>query len=257
MGDVSSEAGRQDEEQAADGTPRPIAIVALSNRAAPLADSTPNHRKRRKLELARQREANKQLEIRPPLSEDELVERMRLRSSSLVDEVQAIALRLIDTEDKRESRLDAKAQGLLGSAGLSLTVAFTFGGLIFQQRQYLASFPQWLSYCLVTLYVTALVAGLASSVTAVLALLVTNGYRNVDEETVFSKEGLSTADVEEAALPYYRRYMTVQYWQIAQKHYRIHEEKARLIKRGQILFVVFLLLLMLIGVGLGLLLIQR
>ena len=53
---------------------------------------------------------------------------MCLESPALIDELHSIALRQNDAEDKRTTRIETKATALFNSAGLSLTVAFTFGG---------------------------------------------------------------------------------------------------------------------------------
>jgi hypothetical protein len=237
---------------------RPASIVALTT-LEPANESKRETRKRRKAErkqqkaeLSAQQKVNEQREMKASLAQDDLVERMRLRNSCLVDEVQAIALRFIDTEDKRESRLDSKAQGLLVTAGLSLTVAFTFGGIIVDHRVSLEQLARWKTIFVAAAYIFALLAGLTSSICATRALLVTDKYRNVDEDSVFSDEGLAKADTENVPLTYYRRYMTVQYWMIAQQHCAVHKRKAALIRWGQMFFIAFLLMLMLIGSGLGL-----
>ena len=41
-----------------------------------------------------------------------------------------MAERFVDEQRARQGRLDAKATSLLGAVGLSLTVAFTYGGMI-------------------------------------------------------------------------------------------------------------------------------
>jgi hypothetical protein len=46
---------------------------------------------------------------------------------------------------------------------------------------------------------------------------------------------------------YYRRYLTVDMWQIVQRQFVNHERKAKLVQFGQTLYGVFLLLLAVIG----------
>jgi len=106
----------------------------------------------------------------PPLTREEIGERLRLNSATIVDDLHALALRQIQAEDQRESRLDAKAQGLLITSGLSLTVAFTFGGMLLEHPDYLDALSnaigagRWPARFLIGLYVFALIAGLLASV---------------------------------------------------------------------------------------------
>jgi hypothetical protein len=203
---------------------------------------------------------------RTPLAPAEIVEGLRLHSPGLVEDLHALSLRQIAAEDQRESRLDAKAQGLLVTAGLSLTVAFTFGGMLLQHPEYLTAMNDglglgaWPARVLFGLYSLALIAGLLASVQAVRALYVSNRYRGVDERDVLNVPELRAADSEVAPngetddkrkQARYRRYMTAHFWQIWQQHYDVHETKASRIKRGQHLFLIFLLSLMLIGTAMA------
>lgn len=113
----------------------------------------------------------------PWLSPKELDERLKLGSAQLVEEIHAISLRLLAGEDQRESRIDAKAQGLLVTAGLSLTAASTFGGVLLQHPEYLASVGSSGTQVVIWAYGVGLVAGLAASFLAVLALFVKNAFR--------------------------------------------------------------------------------
>jgi hypothetical protein len=194
---------------------------------------------------------------KPPLTIRDLAEGLSRRSTGLVDELHAISLRLLQGEDQRESRLDAKAQGLLVTAGLSLTVAFTFGGMLVGHPEYLSEVTKSTALALFALYVFALMAGLFASGWAVWALKVSGEYRNTCEHDVFNEKELTDADdacgdaekpVENAkAVAMYRRYITSHYWLIWQKHFSIHERKAKIVKRGQTFFLAFLVLMLAIG----------
>lgn len=214
----------------------------------------------------------------PPLSRDELVERMCLHSPGLVEDLYSGALRAIQAEDTRESRLDGKAQGLLVTSGLSLTVAFSFGGIILQHPEYLTALERhvggWLPIAVVVVYAVALIGGLSASVYAVRSLFVSGKYRTTSDHDALDHPELLAADEEfsaeiktnanaeprppvdykranERAQLRYRRYITPHYWQIWQHHRDIHEKKATLIGRGQHLFVVFLVSLLLIALTMG------
>ena len=172
---------------------------------------------------------------------------MRLRSTKLVDEVYDLAKRQIASEDRRETNLGAKAVSLLSVTGLSLTVAFTFGGVLLQRPEYLAALGTARLPLVVGPYALALLAGMAASWFAVRALLVRSDYRDVAEEDVFGKELEGADEKVDAGLPVYRRFLTVHLWLIFQETSKIHEQKATQIARGQKCFFAFLLFLLPIG----------
>ena len=191
------------------------------------------------------------------LSPATMVERLCLNSDALVAEVHATALRQVQAEDQREGRLDAKAQALLGTAGLSLTVAFTFGGILVQHPEYVRNkiLPSWaVGVC----YGIALALGLAASIQALRALWV-RGTKGIDEIDVFNQEELAASDVETAGggISRYKRYMAVHIWRIYQTHADINSEKAATVKLGQWLFVGFLVSLLVIGGGMAMSAYQR
>lgn len=193
------------------------------------------------------------------LSDDDLHARLQLKSIGLIEEIHALALRQIQAEEQRESRLDGKAQGLLVSASLTLTVAFTFGGLLLQHPDSLDPlkgyelFGQSAALAVVTCYAIALACGLAASYVAIRALYVRADYQGVDVQAVLGKAILDIADDQagEGARTAYRRFSAAHHWQIAQNNSEIHNAKADKIKFGQRLFMGFLACLMLIGLGLG------
>jgi hypothetical protein len=193
------------------------------------------------------------------LSADDLHDRLELKSIGIIEELHALALRRIDAEEQRESRLDGKAQGLLVSASLTLTVAFTFGGLLLQHPDYLDPLRDFeflglsAAWAVVACYSFALVCGLAASYVSIRALYVRADYQGVDEQAVLGKAILDVADAQpgEGARAAFRRYAAAHYWQIAQHNSDIHDVKADRIKLGQRLFIGFLACLMLIGLGLG------
>ena len=144
-----------------------------------------------------------------------------MHSPGLVAEVHSISLRMLQAEDHRESRLDAKAQGLLITAGLTLTVAFTFGGMTLEHPDYLRALGDRVGVACLAAYPLALVLGLLSSIQAVRALRVSKGYRHVGEVDVFNRFELKAADDSCAdlavaadnlkAVAMYQRYMASVY----------------------------------------------
>lgn len=192
---------------------------------------------------------------KPPrrLNKEELRERLILDSNGLVEELHALSIRQLQSEDLREGRLDSKAQGLLGAASLSLTVAFSFGGILSQHTKYFGT-PTFVLYAL------ALLCGLGASLAAVRALFVSNNYGTIADDDAFSSTELAAIEQDIAAEPnqakdkdkmaqcLFRRYLIVQQWTIYRMHFDEHERKATIIKFGQVCFMLFLLLLLLTGI---------
>lgn len=185
----------------------------------------------------------------PWLTVDEIEEALKLKSADLVEEIHALSLRLLLAEDQRESRIDAKAQGLLVTAGLSLTAASTFGGMLLHNTEQLEKAVGTNGTQIVMWgYALGLLAGLAASFLALLALFVKKTFRTVDERDALANDALTIAEREgTGARAAYRRYMTVHYWQMWQKNFTVLESKARTIKWGQLFFIVFLVSLMALG----------
>jgi hypothetical protein len=182
----------------------------------------------------------------PRLTDRELVERMCLNSPKLADEVYDIAKMQLANEEKREANFGAKAVSLLSVTGLSLTVAFTFGGVLLQRPEYLAALGGW-RHVVVAGYALALISGMAASWFALRALVIRSDYRAIAERDVFGDE-LAEADTKGDAGPVaYRRFLAVHFWLIYQNNWSIHEEKARHVQRGQWCFFAFLFLLLPIG----------
>lgn len=253
--------------------PSVASCLDASKPMKPQGSTWASRRSVRALAKKRARAAKQGAKALPPLDPHEIVDRLRLHSTGLVEDIYTLVLRQIQGEDQRESRLDAKAQGLLVTSGLSLTVAFTFGGILLQHPEYfsplgrIATLGQWPLYATVISYCAALIAGLGSSIYAVRALLVTDGYRATSERDVLDEEELAAADEEYAselsnehpdrqlgnakAQSRFRRHMAAHYWQIWQQHNRLHERKATTIGRGQRLFLCFLSALIVIGIAIG------
>lgn len=186
------------------------------------------------------------------ISQSELRSRLCLNSSSLVEEIHATLLRQLQSEDLRESRLDAKAQGLLGTAGLSLTLAFTFGNILLGHPEYFRAAGSMVPI----LFALALLAGMLSSAFAVAALLVRAAYGTLTDGDIFNKDYLAEIDEkpnDEKAIAnktsqrLYRRFIMIQNWKMFHLHFKVHERKAKHIKYSQICFLAFLFSLTLIG----------
>lgn len=178
------------------------------------------------------------------LTYEQLKERAA-RSPHIVNELYDVAQKQILAETGRQGRLDAKATSLLGAVGLSLTVAFTFGGSLITNHSTFAAHS--LVYAVIsTCFFLAVALGIAAGGFALGALLVRQGYVALSEQAVFDDETLALADGQEDAevgVAVYKRFLLVQLWDIARTNAATQDRKAVLIRRGQVVFGVFLLCL--------------
>lgn len=194
-------------------------------------------------------------------SRDELVARVAVFSPALVEELHKTAQRQLDAEDRRENLLITKAGSLLGQSGLTITVAGAIVGLIVKEP---ALFDRLGVTWLVGLgisYLFVFGCGLAAAMYAMRVVLVRGDFEELDEKVVFDEGELLNADrplalVQPAeqddstattvnadsnatAVTRYRRWMIPHMWSIYQRHNAIHDEKAKLLKRGQVSFTMF------------------
>lgn len=181
----------------------------------------------------------------PPLTPEVLVERLALRHEKVADEVYAVVRRAIDADERRDASLNQKATALLSVTGLSLTLAFTFGGLLLQRAELASRLGGWLLPCVVVPYGFAILLGLFASGYALWALLVRGTYRDVDPQEVF---GPLLRQADEAGDPTtYKRHMIAHLWRVYDRNYSNHEKKAATVKRGQFAFFAFIVALLPIG----------
>src|SRR6187399_3077726 len=95
----------------------------------------------------------------PLLTEHELAARVTLGSPKLVEELWNISQKQLDIEIARHTRLDTKATSLLTAAGLSLTVAFTFGSTLLTKADAFKEYHEQV----VAIFAVTIIAGLVSA----------------------------------------------------------------------------------------------
>ncbi|MGK3964995.1 hypothetical protein WMF01_30925 [Sorangium sp. So ce1667] len=176
------------------------------------------------------------------LDQQTLEQRLTLGWPGLINELYQFAQRQLQFETGRQTRLDAKATSLLSAAGLSLTVAFTFGGLLLANKEVLRANIGWY-YSAVAGFGLAIILGLGAAGFALAALKVRDANRGISEDAVFNEELLKRAEDESAdeqAVAEYRKSLTVHLWTIAQAQHMLHERKAKIIQRGQVAFMAFM-----------------
>jgi hypothetical protein len=178
-----------------------------------------------------------------PLSQKELAERLALGSPKLVEELWNIAQKQVDIEIARHTRLDTKATSLLTAAGLSLTVAFTFGSTLLTKAD---AFKHWEKQ-VVFIFALTVILGLAAAFMAVRALALREQL-GVNELAIFDVADLKEADGPEDAdeptlnrgVMEYRKGRILHFWAIRQRYLESYKGKAELVKRGQWAFMAFL-----------------
>jgi len=180
----------------------------------------------------------------PAIDPRELVERLALRDDGVTNEVYAIVKHAIAEDEKRDGGLTQKAMALLSAAGLSLTIAFTFGGFLLQKPEQIIALghSRWV---IVGAYAAEVVLGLLASLWALLALKVRDGYRGIDPHEVFGSV-LTQADGARSATQY-KRHLIAHLWRVYERNFATHDKKAALVKRGQTAFFWFIVALLLIG----------
>lgn len=188
---------------------------------------------------------------------DVLRKRLALRSHSAVDEIYQIAQQQLDDEDKRDSGLTTKANTMLGAAGLSTTVAFSFGAFLLQHPELMST-----GYCLaVGLFILSIICGLLASVLALCSLRI-SGYEYVNETAVFNEDNFRDVNAafdvgwkanppntreeaaDRAALSVFRRYLAAHLWGIYQRTHPKLERKAETVKWAQRLYIAFLFMIL-------------
>src|SRR5262245_4656630 len=128
------------------------------------------------------------------LTPEELVDRFCVFSPGIVADLHSLTLQNLQTEDARESRLDAKASILLLASSLVLALVVVLGAILLRSRA-LDTFGRG-ALPFVVLYIATLLAGLLAAVGAVRVLLVSGEYRGIDECAVLNADELAAADKE-------------------------------------------------------------
>ncbi len=185
----------------------------------------------------------------PDLTHGELKEALRLNNAALVEDIYEIAQRQLRAESERQGRLDSKASGLLTAVGLSLTVLLTYGGLLLgdaAKKLRAGSHTIWI-FALVSLGL-AVLAGFVAGFCAMRALGVTR-LATMNERSIFDMKTLRKADEEDVqGIVNYRRFLIPRHVaKIAQVQFNSLERKAKLVRRGQGFYVLFLVFLVVIG----------
>ncbi len=184
------------------------------------------------------------------LEDSELLRRLQLNSKDLINQIYDVTLRVLDGEERRGPLLDGKATSLLGSVGLAITVAFTFGGVLLEHPERFSTVPLLSYRFVVILYAASLVSGLIAGGFALWALRV-RAYKAIDENDFLNPAVLKASEEEvNGGISYYKRYLVAHYLFLHHQNAKTYESKAKRVKIGQTFFFTFLIGLFLISVSL-------
>jgi hypothetical protein len=161
-----------------------------------------------------------------------------VKDEGVVDAVLDRAEKQLAAEDAHSAKLDARATALFGAAGFSMTVAFSFGGWALLDN--VRKVPH--GPTIAVAFVLVLALGVVTSGFALWALLLRFGHKFPDERDVFRQEALGKPKLD------YRKYIAVHLWLVWQDRYQRNEQRAKLVRNGQFLFVGFLLGILLLSV---------
>jgi hypothetical protein len=188
----------------------------------------------------------------PPTLQEQLLASLDNVSSGIVDEVYNLSKRFVDDERARQGRLDAKATSLLTVVGLSLTVAFNFGGQLLTGGP-LKGVPHKIA---AGAFCAALLAGFVAAIFALATLLVKGGAPGMDRGAVFNVAGfarlaeLKTTENKDDVAGY-KASVAAHLWRMGDLNRTLQSRKATLVKIGQVSFGVFLVALLVVFVALG------
>ncbi len=182
----------------------------------------------------------------PNLTRQDIADALDINSPPLVKEIYDIAQRQMQNEAVRQTILDGKASALLATVGLATTLVFTFGCQILlgdAARAMLKDLDWSHKVALGVCFAVGVLGSLSASAHAIWAVKVTGDYRTVNERTVFNKDVIKSAleAADDYAVTTYRRYLTPQLWEIAQNDAAVHDRKAKLVVRGQVSFLLFVI----------------
>ena len=168
---------------------------------------------------------------------DEINSRIQQATPGVTKEVFEGVKGLLDAEQRRTPAVDARAMSLLGAAGLSMTVTFTFGASLVRSELGLNGMA---SLVVVAVYLLALATGLLTALFSLLALFARDDHPIADEDAVFRSEAFPLRGEESDGV--YLKQLTVSFWSIYQLLVKKHVRKALYMRKAQYCFLGFLLL---------------
>lgn len=177
------------------------------------------------------------------ITQEQIHAAVKLNSPKLVKEVYDIALRQTQFENSRQTILEGKANALLSTVGIVLTLAFTIGApTLLAKDSVFKSLDTTFRWIFVLSTICAIGCAIGAAANGIAALRVTGAYRTVTESNIFNDAVLASADEEsdDKAVSIYQRFMIPQLWEIAQHDARVHARKAALVHRGQWCFMGFI-----------------
>jgi len=193
-------------------------------------------------------------DLEKDLTAEEIRRRLRLVNPELAKDLLDVARAQVQSEVVRHGRLDTKATSIVTAGGISITVAFSVAGSLSAA----VAGHGWL----IAMFAAAGVAGLATVLLGVRALLVRGGYAEVSDQAVFKESTLELADspkgvddlkdrdgnpdrkeINAFGAAIYKQYLTAHLWDVYVKDHKQIDAKAVMVKHAQVSFVIFLTLI--------------
>jgi hypothetical protein len=161
-----------------------------------------------------------------------------VKDEGVVDAVLDRAEKQLAAEGRPLGQARRESHCAICAAGFSMTVAFSFGGWALLDN--VRKVPH--GPTIAVAFVLVLALGVVTSGFALWALLLRFGHKFPDERDVFRQEALGKPKLD------YRKYIAVHLWLVWQDRYQRNEQRAKLVRNGQFLFVGFLLGILLLSV---------
>ena len=153
---------------------------------------------------------------------EDIVERLRIKDSGVVDDIYNTAFALLKEEQERMNVIDTKSNYIIGIAGIAISLLFTFGKDIYTNI---------FNYTLLTiLYFATLGLFLASLIIAVFVIK-PRTYKGINLNNLLNK------DETEKEKKIYRRFMAAHILDLFQNNYSVNETKGRVLKWAHTLLI--------------------
>src|SRR5664279_2804439 len=175
---------------------------------------------------------------------DRINSRLANTSVEVTKEVHNAIEAALQAEQGRSAGIDARAMSMIGAAGLSMTVIFTFGPYLVKNELRYEGLGLRI---VVVLYVLALLSGILSALFSLFATYVRDNHPVADDEAIFRVEALGP---EGTALTY-KKQLCVHFASVRELLISKHTRKLAWLKKAQVSFVVFLFLVSLLGGTIG------
>ena len=181
-----------------------------------------------------------------PLSIDQIIERLQIKNTVVVDTAYSLCYSLIQQEADRQVNLDGKANNFLGLIGVYITLVFGLGGLILKDIECFF----WI-VILILFYLGSLLFSFAALFFSFQAMKARSDYKTISEKDIFHEEMLKENE------SVYKRYLSSHFWQVYRNNFTINELKGKELKKSARMFLFSLVFLLVLIILLSLYTLQK